>query len=497
METVAGHVPVGWVDWLIIGAYLLAVIGVGCWLGRGQETARDYFLGSRNIPWWGVSLSIVATETSALTFIGVPAMAYGGNLGFLQMTIGYALARFILAVWFVPYYFRGDIYSPYQLLEESFGPGAKRMAGLLFLISGTLGAGVRVYATCIPVQMMLGVPISWSIFLFVALSLVYTYVGGIKAVVWTDAIQFVLLVGGGLLVVGLIPGMVEGGFAGAWREAAAAGKTTWFNPAFTLKAPFNLWMGVIGGTVLGLSTHGADQLNVQRVLACKSIADGRKALCLSALIIPFLFLLFLMAGLLLWAFYQHHPMSLQPGVPLADNGQPKTNDYVLPIFILTEMPAAVRALIIVAVLSAAMSSVSSALSALSSVSVMDFLRTWKLRAGEEMEAARLFRLSRVATLVWGGALVLVALLALEVKSVFSAALSLQSLSTGAMLGGLLMALFLKQIKPQAVIMGMGVSLIAMIALYLGWGTVVYWPWYTLLGGVICLAVAWVSSVAYE
>ena len=489
METEVIQIKVGWTDWLIIGAYLAAVIGVGCWLGKGQKTARDYFLGSRNIPWWGVSLSIIATETSALTFIGIPAAAYGGNLGFMQMTIGFALARFVLALWFVPAYFRGDIYSPYQLLEESFGENAKRMGGVLFLISGTLGAGVRVFATCIPVQMMLGIDIGWSIVLFVALSLIYTYVGGIKAVVWTDAIQFLLLAGGGLLVVCLIPGMLDGGFSGAWQAAGGEGKTTWLNLDFTLAAPYNLWMGVIGGTVLGLSTHGADQLNVQRVLACKSIADGRKALCLSAVIIPFLFLLFLVLGVLLWAFYQEHGLQVPGTVPMNADGEPRTADYVFPIFILTELPAAVRALLIVAVLSAAMSSVSSALSALSSVSVMDFVRPWKARSGTELSDDNLFRLSKVATLGWAAGLILVGVLAQHVESVFSAALGLQSLSTGAMLGGLALALFVPVMWSQAVITGMGASLVVMAVLHFGFPKLVDWPWYTLIGGLVCVGVA--------
>src|SRR5436190_6364124 len=185
-------------DWTIIVAYLAGIIGLGVWFGKDQRNTRDYFLGSRNIPWWGIGLSIVAAETSALTIIGVPAMAYGGDMAFIQMIIGYVIARIILAVVMVPHYFKGEIYSPYQLLENSFGIGARRTASVFFLVMETLAAGVRVYVACIPVQLMLGINVLPSIILFVLLSLIYTYIGGVKAVIWTDAVQFGLFLAGGL-----------------------------------------------------------------------------------------------------------------------------------------------------------------------------------------------------------------------------------------------------------------------------------------------------------
>src|SRR5436190_19815290 len=193
-------------DWTIICLYLLGIIGLGLWFGKDQHNTRDYFLGSKNVPWWGIGLSIVAAETSALTIIGVPAMAYGGDLTFVQMLIGYVLARVLIAVVLVPHYFKGEIYSPYQLFADAFGPTARQTAGGLFLVSETLAAGVRVYVASIPVKLMLGDkllglgsgdPILGSILLFVVLSLLYTYVGGVKAVIWTDVVQFGLFLAGG------------------------------------------------------------------------------------------------------------------------------------------------------------------------------------------------------------------------------------------------------------------------------------------------------------
>src|SRR5947209_10680624 len=201
-------------DWLIIVLYLLGIIALGLWFGKDQHNTRDYFLGSKTVPWWGIGLSIVAAETSALTIIGVPSMAYGGNIAFLQMIIGYVIARIILAIVLVPHYFKGEIYSPYQLFANTFGPAARQTAGGLFLISETLAAGVRVYVACIPVQLMLGLNVLPSIVLFVVLSLVYTYIGGVKAVIWTDALQFGLFLAGGLFALFYIPTMVEGGWAG-------------------------------------------------------------------------------------------------------------------------------------------------------------------------------------------------------------------------------------------------------------------------------------------
>src|SRR5690349_8524171 len=207
-------------DWIVISAYLLGIIGLGVWFGKDQRNTRDYFLGSKNIPWWGIGLSIVAAETSALTIIGVPAMAYGTDLSFIQIVIGYVIARLILAIVMVPHYLKGEIYSPYQLLENSFGAPARKLAGGFFLISETLAAGVRVYVASIPIKLMLGErvlafgtgdAILGSILLFVILSLIYTYIGGVKAVIWTDAVQFLLFLAGGLFTLFYIPTLMEGG----------------------------------------------------------------------------------------------------------------------------------------------------------------------------------------------------------------------------------------------------------------------------------------------
>jgi solute:Na+ symporter, SSS family len=508
-------------DWAIIVLYLLGIIGLGLAFGRDQHNTRDYFLGSKNVPWWGIGLSIVAAETSALTIIGVPAMAYGGNIVFIQMIFGYVIARLILAVVLVPHYFKGEIYSPYQLFANTLGPAARQTAGGFFLLSETLAAGVRVYVASIPVKLMLGDkllrfgtgdPILGAILLFVVLSLLYTYVGGVKAVIWTDAVQFGLFLLGGLFALFYIPTLVEGGVAALFGQASAAGKlhclsvvppegVAW--KVFLLGAPFNIWMGLVGGTVQVLSSHGAEQLIVQRVLACKSVADGRKALVLSAALIFPLFLIFLLVGVMLWVFYQAHPFQIalpepRPGI--------KANDFVFPIFMMTEVPHLLKGFLIVAILSAAMSSVSSALTSLASVSTMDFVKHLLPRKSEGF----FLQFSKVSTVGWAAALILVAYLSRRVDFVLNAAFSLRGLTSGALLGGLILAVFWRQGRARPVVLGMAVSLACMTAIRLlprwgptaGWwsrvvGTEIFWPWYTLIGTGITLLVARAAGISHS
>ena len=502
-------------DWAIILLYLLGIIGLGLWFGKDQRNTRDYFLGSRNIPWWGIGLSIVAAETSALTIIGVPAMAYGGNMAFLQMIIGYVIARIILAIVLVPHYFKGEIYSPYQLFSDKFGPSARQTAGGFFLVSETLAAGVRVYVASIPVKLMLGDkllglgtgdPILGAILLFVFLSLVYTYIGGVKAVIWTDAVQFGLFLLGGLFAIFYIPTLIDGGFPAVFSQATETGKLHWLNAAplpgepfrkFLLGAPFNIFMGVIGGTVLVMSSHGAEQLIVQRVLACKSVADGRKALVLSAVLIFPLFLIFLIVGVMLFVFYQSHPFQIQLPEPRPGSGI-KANDFIFPIFMMTEVPHLLRGFLIVSILSAAMSSVSSALTSLASVSTMDFVKPLLPNNSENF----FLKFSKYSTVFWAIALVCIAYLSRQVEFVLNAAFTLRGLTSGALLGGLSLALFWKHGRAFAVVSGMLISLIFMIAvqalpkfgatskLWLALvGTEIFWPWYTLIGLLVTLVAA--------
>ena len=495
-------------DWLIILGYLCGIIGLGVWFGKDQRNTRDYFLGSKNTPWWGIGLSIVAAETSALTIISVPAMAYGGDMTFIQIIFGYVIARVLLAIVMVPHYLKGEIYSPYQLLENSFGPSARRLAGGLFLISETLAAGVRVYVASIPVKLMLGErilgfgtgdPILGAILLFVVLSLLYTYVGGVKAVIWTDALQFGLFMAGGVFTLFYIPTLVDGGASTLFTKAAEAGKLHWLNTEFSLGLPFNIWMGVIGGTFVVLSSHGAEQLIVQRVLACKTVADGRKALVLSAVVILPLFLVFLLVGVMLWGYYQQTPLTIP--IPEIKSGSGiKANDYIYPIFMMTAVPHVLKGFLIVAILSAAMSSVSSALTSLASVSTMDFVKPLS-RVGRS--EGFFLNFSKASTVVWAALLIVVAYLSREVEYVLNAAFSLRGLTSGALLGSLLLVLCWKKARALPILFGTLASLAVMIFVSrFEWKATpatgaavkvkVAWPWFTLIGTMVTLGTACVT-----
>ena len=464
------------VDWVIIVFNIFIINILGIWLGRGQRNARDYFLGGRDLPWWGVALSILATETSALTFIGVPAMAYADNLGFIQIVLGYALGRVLLAFFMVQYYFKTEIYSPYALIGKAFGQSAQKIGALFFLVAGTLGAGVRVYVTCIPLQIFLGWSVSTSILFFVVLSLVYTWFGGIRSVVWTDSIQFVLLFAGGLFVFFYIPTLIEGGWSSAFDQANDEGKLSWLNFDLSLSKPYNFWMGIIGAVVFVFFTHGIDQLVALRVLACRSVKDGRKALIFCGICILPVMLLFLAVGVMLWVYYQNVAVPIE--IPQNSMGK-NQNDYIFPIFIIAETPIGIKGLLFVGIFAAAMSSVSSALSALASVSTMD-LGFFKNLKDESLK----LKWSRHSTLFWGIVLIFVAYLSREVESVMNAAFSLVGLTSGALLGGVVLSFFIKRGPAWPVVFGMIFSLFGMI--WINWLKSVHWPWYTLIG--FCLMV---------
>ncbi|MES2695149.1 MAG: hypothetical protein V4773_16870 [Verrucomicrobiota bacterium] len=499
-------------DWIVILTYLAGIIGLGVWFGKDQRNTRDYFLGSRNIPWWGIGVSIVAAETSALTIIGVPAIAYGGNILFIQMIVGYIIARVILAIVMVPHYLSGEIYSPYQLLEQHLGRSPRRLAGALFLFLETMAAGVRVFVACIPIRLMLGEeicslgglvdPILGAILIFVGLSLLYTYIGGVKAVIWTDAVQFGLFLAGGLFALFYIPTLIDGGWSTAIDTASKAGKLVWLNTDFSFSAPFNIWMGVIGGTVMVLSTHGAEQLIVQRVLACGTVSEGRKALALSAVLIFPLMLTFLLVGVLLWVFYQGHEFKIplpesRPGI--------KSFDFIFPTFMMTEVPHILKGFLIVAILSAAMSSISSAITSLASVSTMDFVKQMVKNRDEEY----FLRFSKYSTVFWAGMLVFTAWLTREVTFVLNAAFALRGLTAGALLGGLFLALFWRRVGPRAAMAGMIASVVVMNVIYwppnipafrewwlATFGGEVFWPWFTLIGTAVTLGVAGLTRALF-
>lgn len=545
-ESFEGRGSFGIGDWAIVILYLLAMVFVGLWMSRGQKSTRDYFLGGRNIPWWAVGMAIIATETSAMTFIGIPALAFGGmvrneagqvvlnqgSIGFLQIVIGYVIARVIVAIIMVPHYFKGDVYSPYQILLKYFGKTPRYLASGIFLIQGAMGAGVRIYVTAIPVMIVFRVffpawGILHSIILFTVVSVIYTYIGGIKAVVWTDVIQFCIFVIGGLFAVFYVPSLLSGGWSEVWSIAGDSGRLDpidmgtvgwaeaqgmgyetfwgfiWANIKEIFKGSsesggiFNIWMGLIGATIGVMCSHGVDQLNVQRVLTCRNAKEGGKALILSAILILPLFFLFLMVGIALYAFYKTNGFNfgVNPWTPHLNNA-PKT-DYVFPIFIITHVPPLLKGLLVAGILSAAMSSISGALSALGSVSVMDIYRV--LDKNRKSEKTYL-KLSRFAVIVVAVVLIIIAFLSQYATLVFNLAFTLVGITSGALLGSILFAMWYGRANPWPIVAGMVSSVIgtAVIVILVRSGVlVISWPWFTPFGTAICLGVAYVMSFFFE
>ena len=508
----------GAVDWIVVGIYILAMAILGAWLGLGQKNTRDYFLGSRKVKWWAVGLSIVATETSAATFIGVPALAFGsismaegnlvvtgGNMSFIQLIFGYVIARVLLAIIMIPHYFRGEIYSPYDILQRTFGKSPCVLASILFLLAGTFAAGVRVYITAIPIQVITQVSIFKAIVIFTFFAVLYTWMGGIKAVIWTDFIQFLLLFGGGIFAVFYIPTLIDGGWDRILSVAAAEGKLHWLNSGATgagfwdsmkniISGPYNIWMGLIGVTIGVLHSHGADQLVVQRILTCEGESGGRKSLIVSAILILPLMLTFLLVGVILFAYYKLNNFSFEI-MPVDPDSLKYTADYVFPIFMVTAMPPVIKGLLVSAIFAAAMSSVDSALSALASVSVMDIYKPYfKPNASEK----HYLWFSKWTIAFWGALLVVVALLCREVEQVLIWAFKIGGLTTGAILGSVLWAITRKEkAKPGPVVIAMLVSFLVMLFVVVGtelkWINI-SWPWYAMIGTSVTMIVAAIGNV---
>ncbi len=527
------------IDLVVVFLYLVWMVLIGWWASRGQKTTRDYFLGARSIPWWAVGLAIIATETSALTFIGVPAMAFGalsrdaatgaikvgaGSIDYLQIIIGYVIARVIVSILMVPHYFKGDVYSPYQILTKSFGKVPRYIASAFFLVGGSLGAGVRIYLTAIPVMIIFRVyfpdwTIWYSILLFTVISLIYTHVGGVKAVIWTDVTQFFIFIIGGVASLIFITTLVDGGWSkiveigsetgrfkwissgvvsyGAYSEGGGSGfwGFIWTNIKEIFGGRFNIWMSLIGATIGVMCSHGVDQLNVQRVLTCKTAKDGSKALILSAVIIFPLFLLFLLVGVALYAYYQisNFEFIVNPWDPQDPNMTPKA-DYIFPIFIITHMPPVLKGFIISAILAAAMSSISGALSALGSVAVMDIFRVFDKKKRTEDEYLKLSKWGILGSSV---ALVVIAYLSKETPLVFNLAFQLAGITSGALLGSVLFAIWEKRCYPGPIIAGMVSSFLVMVVIVIltKAGVVkLNWPWFTPIGTATTLGVAYLGKI---
>src|SRR6266446_2931760 len=482
------------IDYAVLAAYLIGITIFGTLFRKSQRTVKDYFLGDKNTSWIVISLSIVATETSTLTLIGVPALAYatyarpeqGGNFTYLQVVLGYMVARVLISLLFIPAYFRGDLLTAYELLRLRFGPKAKNFAASLFLVMRALAEGVRVFAASLVLSAVLGGSLPglphlwlWSIIIVGVLTLIYTFEGGIAAVIWTDLIQLVIYIGGSLLAAYMLLHLVPGGWSAIAAQASAANKFQLVSFKFDFTVPFTFWAGVLGGTCLTMASHGTDQLLVQRLLTCRNMRDSQKALVLSGFVVLFQFALFLMIGIMLFAYYKFYPLE----TALA------STDEIFPAFIVHRLPHGVAGLVIAAIFAAAMSNLSGSLNSLASTTVLDL---YKPLAGRDKSDESLLKLSRWLTAAWGIVLIGIAVLASRWGSVFTTGLTIASLVYGPMLGAFLLGVLTRRTNQTGVMVGMGVSLISMVVVK--FLTPLAWTWYVLAGTAVCLTIGYTVSL---
>lgn len=475
-------------DLAVIFLYLIGITWFGARFKESQKSLKDYFLGGRTTPWWAIAFSIVSAETSTLTVIGTPALAFNGNLGFLQVVLGYLLARIVISTLLLPHYFRGEMYTAYELMQRRFGPRIRKFTAGTFLVLRALAEGVRVFAISIVISIILGTGEAASIALIVALTIFYTFEGGMTAVIWTDVIQMFLYVGGAILSFFVILDKIPGGWSHVAATAAPLGKLTIFDFRFSPSAEFfsrtyNFWAGLIGGCFLTTASHGTEQLMVQRLLSARTEGESRLALFASWFVIFFQFALFLVIGLMLFVYY--HDNSLAP---------PAKPDRIYPEFIWNSLPHGVSGLIIAAILAAAMSNLSAALNSLASTTVMDFYKPIAEARGQYRSDQSWLGFARKSTLFWGAVLFAIALIAQQVTSVLEAGLGIASVVYGALLGTFLLGVLTRRVGESAAIVGMAASLAVM--LYVRLGTSIAWTWYVLIGTSVTFTTALIASYLF-
>jgi SSS family solute:Na+ symporter len=469
-----------WLDGTIVIIYLAAITLYGSRFRKKQQSIHTYFLGGKTTPAWALALSIVATETSTLTIISTPGIAYAGDLSFLQLIIGYLVGRIFIALILIPAYFKGEMYTAYELMQRRFGPRTKHATASMFLITRSLAEGVRVFAIAIVAGIVLNSGDIWSILIVSALTLIYTFEGGLTAVIWTDVVQLFIYLSCSIVAFFVILGMIPGGWQGVLATAGHK-LTLWnFSPSFNI--PYTFWGGVIGGAFLNTASHGVDQLIVQRLLAAKNERDSKIALLSSGVVIFFLFTLFLFIGIMLYSFYSFHPEATPSG----------SNDKIFPTFIVTFLPHGVRGIMIAAILAAAMSNLSSALNALASTTVVDFYKPFFKK---DASAGDQLRISRWMTVFWGVILTLLAILSRGVKSVLEAGLTIASITFGSMLGVFLLGVLTKKANEKGSITGMATGLLSMIAIW--YFSSIAFTWYVLIGTVITFSVGYAASLVFE
>jgi solute:Na+ symporter, SSS family len=464
------------VDYLVIGVYLVAITAFGSWFARYQKTTRDYFLTDRSVPWWAICFTIVATETSTLTFIGVPAQAYAGNMTFLQLAMGYIIGRVIVSALFIPAYFRGDLFTSYELLQRRFGSGVKTLSAVIFLLTRSLADGIRLFSTALVIAIVTQVPVTWVVIVLGAAMIVYTMRGGVSAVIWTDVVQmFVYIAGAGAVAIALLA-RIDGGWSEVVRVGSETGRFVFLDAGLDFTKPYTLWAGLLGGVALTLSTHGTDQYLVQRLLSAKTQKAASSGLILSGFIVFAQFILFLVIGVMLFTYYQQAP--LQQAL--------ERNDQILPLFVVNELSNGLAGFIVAAIVAAALSP---SLNAMAATTVSDFYLPYINPSADQKTQ---MRVSKQATVIWGVVQLAVAIGAQFMnRSVLDAGLAVLSFASGPVLGAFLLGTLSKSVRERDTFVGMVAGLIVMARVW--WATPIAFSWYVLIGSLTTCAAALISA----
>ncbi len=462
-------------DYIVVGIYLLAITAFGSYFARFQKNTRDYFLTDRSVPWWGVCFTVVATETSTLTFIGVPAAAYAGDMTFLQLGFGYVIGRVLVSTLFIPAYFRGELFTSYELLHRRFGAPVKNLAAIIFLVTRSCADGIRLFATALVISVVTQIPVWWVVVVLGAAMIVYTERGGVSAVIWTDVVQMFVYIAGAAVVFVALWNRIPGG----WSEVVATGvafqKFRVLDWSLDPARLYTVWAGLVGGVALTLATHGTDQFLVQRLLAARSARAATQGLILSGVLVLAQFVLFLVIGVMLFTYYRFEALP----TALA------RTDAILPTFVGSVLTSGGAGLIVAAIVAAALSP---SLNAMAATTVTDFYLPY---VNPNADERTLMRVSRLSTVGWGLVQLAIALAAQWMdRSVLDAGLAVLSLSAGPVLGAFLAAVLFDRLSGRAVLAGMLVGSVLLLGIW--WQGGVAWTWYAFIGSTATLAtaVAW-------
>lgn len=472
---------VGAVDLALLGVYLIGSVLFGLWVGREQKDVADYTVGGRDIPWWALLLSIVATETSTVTFLSIPGFAFARDMTWLQLPMGFVLGRLVVVALLLPQYFSGSFFTAYEVLHLRFGGATKQTASVLFIVTRSLADGLRLFLTAIVLQEMTHMPMSAAVVVIGVTTIVYTFVGGMKAVVWTDVAQFVIYVLGAVLAFGVLLERLPGGWGQLVQTGAEAHKLRVFDFGISLTNPYVFWAGLVGGLFLTIGSHGADQLMVQRYLCARSEKDAGRALWVSGVVVLAQFAFFLLIGVGLFCFYRLSPPPVAFDRP----------DRVFARFIVDEMPTGALGLVLGAVFAAAMSTLSSSLNSSATAAVNDLYRPFRPRAS----SAHLLQLTRGFTVFFGLVQIAVGIAGQWLKeTVVSSVLTIAGFTTGIILGVFFLGTFTRRAGQRAALVGMVLGLVGMTAV--AFATPLAWPWYAMVGSLGTMLLGWLASFVF-